>query len=177
MAVFHTVLHPTYHLLQIRNGNKFISFFPVSDEMLLNKLSTYRRNLIWSDLIWSHLFWYRTAKAVGELPAVELRTHAQRKLFTDVSSSPSFSTWSATKFVLLLAPSRLSTSSILHVMLKLMQFEVRALETEGVTMSTKTEMTRLAGVALLLLLFLSPLPLIILLFSSLRLCLRFSCAW
>ena len=104
---------------------------------------------------------------------VELRTHAQRKLFTDVSSSPSFSTWSATKFVLLLVPLRLSTSSILHVMLKLMQFEVRALETEGVTMSTKTEMTRLAGVATHLLLFLSPLPLIILLLlTSLHLCLR-----
>lgn len=148
--------------------------------MLLNILSTSRRNLIWFDLIWSHLFWYCTATGASELPAVELRTHAQRKLFTDVSSSPSFSTWSATKFVLLLAPSRLSTSSILHVMLKLMQFEVRALETEGVTMSTKTEMTRLAGVALHLLLFLSPLPLIILLLSSLHLCLRFfSCmiAW
>jgi hypothetical protein len=47
-----------------------------------------------------------------------------------------------------------------------MQFEARALESEGVTMSTKTETTRLTGVLLHLLLLPSPLPLIILIFSS-----------
>lgn len=107
-----------------------------------------------------------------------MHKHIQRDVFADallLGISPSLGVRSTTKFSYPLPhlhPSRLSTSSILHVMLKLMQFEALGLETEGVTMSTKTEprrapcrvATRRAGVTFHLLLSL--------LFSVPYICLR-----